>query len=76
MATKTVTVTLTRTYFKTAKIEVEVDENLVDEELQAFLSTDVAVDTRLENELGDASLNGGEDEFVYSDPDNHDGGHL
>ena len=78
MAKKTVSVTVTRNYFKTATIEVDVDENLVDDELQEFLTTDLAIELRLENELCEASLDGGagNDEFEYSDPTNNDGGHL
>lgn len=78
MATKIVSVTLTRTYYKTTTIEVEVDENLVDEELQEFLTTDKEIDDQLENGLGDASLVGclGDDEYEYSDPTKNDGGHL
>ena len=77
MATKIVSVTLTRTYFKTATIEVEVDENLKDDELRAFLTEDEDIDTRLENELGESDLDGGDDdEYEYSDSTNNDGGHL
>lgn len=77
MAKKTVSVTLTRMYYKTTTIEVEVDENLVDEELQEFLTTDKEIDTQLENGLGDANLiSCSGDEYEYSDPTNNDGGHL
>jgi hypothetical protein len=76
MATKIVSVTMTRTYFKTATIEVEVDENLKDEELQNFLTSDTAVELRMENEISEDDLNGGDDEWEYSDPTNNDGGHL
>ena len=76
MATKIVSVTMTRTYFKTATIEVEVDENLKDEELQAFLTEDKDIDIWLENEISESSLDGGDDEYEYSDPTNNDGGHL
>ena len=67
---------MTRTYFKTATIEVEVDENLKDEELQEFLTNDTAVDLRMENAVSEDDLNGGDDEWEYSDPTNNDGGHL
>jgi hypothetical protein len=76
MATKIVSVTMTRNYFKTATIEVEVDENLKDEELQEFLTNDVAIELRMENEISEASLDGGDDEWEYSDTTNNDGGHL
>lgn len=73
---RTVTVTLTRTYSKTATIEVEVDDSLTGEELQGFLTSDETIDSKLENALGEASLDGGDDEYEYSDPTNYDGGHL
>lgn len=73
---RTVTVTLTRTYWKTASVEVEVEDDLTGEELQDFLTTDNDIDYELENALGEASLNGGDDEYEYSDPTNYDGGHL
>lgn len=73
---RTVTVTLTRTYSKTATIEVEVDDSLTGEELQEFLTSDETIDSKLENALGEASLDGGDDEYEYSDPTNYDGGHL
>lgn len=76
MATKIVSVTMTRTYFKTAMIEVEVDENLKDEELQEFLTNDSAIEIRLENEISESDLDGGDDEYEYSDPTNNDGGYL
>jgi hypothetical protein len=76
MSKKIVTVTLTRTYYKTATIEVEVDENLKNEELKNFIINDVAIDTRLENAVSEDNLNGGDDVWEYSDPTNQDGGHL
>lgn len=62
---RTVTVTLTRTYSKTATIEVEVEDDLTGEALQEFLTTDNDIDYELENALGEASLNGGDDEYEY-----------
>ena len=76
MATKIVSVTMTRTYFKTATIEVEVDENLKDEELQEFITNDVAIELGMMNEISEASLDCGDDEWEYSDTTNNDGGHL
>jgi len=76
MATKTISITATRTYYKEATIYIEVDENLNDDELRAFLTEDEDIDTRLENGLGESDLSGGETEFEYSDPTNQDGGHL
>ena len=76
MATKTISITATRTYYKEATIYIEVDENLNDEELQKFLTEDEDIDTRLENALSEDILSGGETEYEYSDPTNGDGGHL
>ena len=76
MATKIVSVTMTRTYFKTATIEVEVDENLKDEELQTFLTNDDVINDLLENALADDTLSGDETIYEYQDPTNNDGGHL
>lgn len=76
MGTKKVSVTLTRTYFKTTTIEVEVDENLKDDELRDFLTESEEIDSLLENSLGETDLYGGDDEWEYSDPTNNDGGHL
>ena len=73
---RTVTVTLTRTYSKTATVEVEVEDNLTGEDLQEFLTTDNDIDYELEEALASASLDGGDDEYEYSDPTNYDGGHL
>jgi hypothetical protein len=76
MGTKIVSVTIERHYSKSATIEVEVDENLVDEELQTFLTESEEIDTLLENALSEDSLSGDETIYEYQDPTNNDGGHL
>jgi hypothetical protein len=76
MATRKVEVTLTRTYYKTATIEVEVDENIKDDELIVYLTNYEGLDTDLENELGESDLDGGDDEWEFQDPTNNFGGHL
>lgn len=76
MGTKIVSVTIERHYTKSATIEVEVDENLVDEELQTFLTESEEIDTLLENALSEDSLSGDETIYEYQDPTNNDGGHL
>ena len=76
MGTKMVSVTIERHYSKSATIEVEVDENLVDEELQTFLTESEEIDTLLENALSEDSLSGDETIYEYQDPTNNDGGHL
>ena len=76
MGTKIVSVTIERHYSKQATIEVEVDENLVDEELQAFLTESEEIDTLLENALAEDTLSGDDTIYEYQDPTNNDGGHL
>jgi hypothetical protein len=76
MATRKVSVRLTRTYSKTTTVEIDVDVNIKDEELREFLCLNQELDAELEDGLGEASLDGGDDEYEYSDPTNNDGGHL
>lgn len=76
MAKRTVTITATRTYFKTTTIEVEVDENITGEALQEHLTHNKEVDAQIEEGIAQASLNGGDTEYEYGDPANDDGGHL
>jgi hypothetical protein len=73
---RTVTVTIERHYSKTATIEVEVDDDLVDEDLQEYLTNDEVINDQLENALSEASLQGDDTIYEYSDPTNNDGGHL
>tara|TARA_R110000868_G_scaffold208109_2_gene457488 strand:+ start:1188 stop:1418 length:231 start_codon:yes stop_codon:yes gene_type:complete len=76
MGTKIVSVTIERHYTKQATIEVEVDENLVDEELQTFLTNDDVINDLLEDELSEATLFDDDTIYEYQDPTNNDGGHL
>ena len=76
MSKRIVTITATRYYSKTTTIEVEVDDALVDEDLQEYLTNDEIIETRIEEGLGEASLKGEDTEYEYSDPTNNDGGHL
>jgi hypothetical protein len=76
MGTKIVSVTIERHYSKQATIEVEVDENLVGEDLQAFLTESEEIDTLLENALSEDTLSGDDTIYEYQDPTNNDGGHL
>ena len=76
MATRIVSVTIERHYSKQATIEVEVDENLVGEELQEYLTNDEQVDDLLENALFESTLFGDDTIYEYQDPTNNDGGHL
>ncbi len=76
MKTRTVSVTIERHYSKQATIEIEVDENLVGEELQEYLTNNEQVDDLLENALFEANLVGDDTIYEYQDPTNGDGGHL
>mgnify|MGYP003582854929 CR=1 FL=1 len=76
MSKKTVTILVTRNYYKTASIEVEVDENLKDEELQNYLTESSEIDDEIEDALYAGSLQVADTEYLYEDPHNNDGGHL
>jgi hypothetical protein len=76
MGTKIVSVTIERHYSKQATIEVEVDDKIIDDELQTFLTNDDAINELLENALFDSSLIGDDTIYEYQDPTNNDGGHL
>jgi hypothetical protein len=75
--TRTVTVTITRYYYKASDIQVEVPLDMSDEELTSYLTEDEDVDEKLEEALAQASLNSeGETDYHYSDPTNNMGGSL
>ena len=76
MGKRIVTVTLTRYYSKQTSIEVEVDDNIVDDELIDFLTDNDELDALAEQRLGEASLDADDDSWEFSDPTNHNGGHL
>lgn len=76
MGTRKVSVTIERHYSKQATIEVEVDDNIVGEDLQAFLTESEEIDTLLENALAEDDLSGDDTIYEYQDPINGDGGHL
>lgn len=73
---KEVQVTLSRQYYKEVTINVSVPQNLNDDELRDFLSTDKDIDERLENELAESSLYGGDYEYTFYDEQSNFGGHL
>jgi len=76
MGKKIVSVTIERHYSKQATIEVEVDDNLIDEDLQEFLTNDEKINDLLEEALAQDSLSADDTIYEYSDPTNSDGGHL
>jgi hypothetical protein len=76
MTKKIVSVTIERHYSKQATIQVEVDEELVGDELQAFLTEDKEIDEKLEEALAQDSLVIDETVYEYQDPTNNFGGHL
>jgi hypothetical protein len=76
MGKRIVSVTIERLYTKQATIEVEVDDSIVGEELQEFLTHDEKIDDLLENALAEDSLSIDDTIYEYQDPTNGDGGHL
>ena len=74
--TRTVSVTIERHYSKQVTIEVEVDENIVGEELQEFLTESEEINNRLEEVLHQDELSTDDTIYEYSDLINNDGGHL
>jgi hypothetical protein len=76
MGKRIVSVTIERHYSKQATIEVEVDDDLVGEDLQIFLTEDEAINDQLENALAEDSLSADDTIYEYQDPTNGDGGHL
>jgi hypothetical protein len=76
MGKRIVSVTIERHYSKQATIEVEVDDDLVGEDLQEFLTHDEKIDDLLENALAEDSLSADDTIYEYQDPTNNDGGHL
>lgn len=76
MGKKIVSVTIERHYSKQATIEVEVDDNLIEEDLQEFLTHDEKINDLLEEALAQDSLSADDTIYEYQDPTNGDGGHL
>jgi hypothetical protein len=76
MGKKIVFVTIERHYSKQATIQVEVDDELVDSELQEFLTNDKDIDDKLEEALAQDALSADNTIYEYQDPTNNDGGHL
>lgn len=76
MGKRKVSVTIERHYSKQATIEIEVDDDLVGEDLQEFLTHDEKIDDLLENALAQDSLSADDTIYEFSDPTNGDGGHL
>ena len=75
--TRTVTVTITRYYYKASDIQVEVPLDMSDEDLQSHLTENNEIDEQLEEALAQASLNSeGETDYHYHDPTNNMGGSL
>jgi hypothetical protein len=76
MGKRIVSVTIERHYSKQATIEVQVDDDLVDEDLQEFLTHDEKINDLLENALAEDRLSADDTIYEYQDPTNNDGGHL
>ena len=76
MGKRIVSVTIERHYSKQATIEVEVDDDLVGEDLQEFLTHDEKINDLLEKALAEDRLSADDTIYEYQDPTNNDGGHL
>lgn len=76
MTKKIVTVEVTRYYFKTSKVEIEVDTTLVGDELVDYLTNDEQVYEMFENALYSASLNSDDTTYEWQDPTDSNGGTL
>ncbi len=74
--TKTVSVNITRTYFKSTDVEIEVPISLKESELIEYLSHDEEVERKLEDELANSSLDGGQTDYEWQDLTDNNGGHL
>lgn len=75
---KIVKVTITRKYYKTAEVEIEVDRNLPHEEMVEYLTNDEGLDSIFEDALASGSLydGDGDDSYEYYDTEEEIGGHL
>lgn len=63
---KKVTVTVIRNYFKTVEVDIEIDADIEDVSTE-LIEGDTAseLNNLVENALGEASLQGGDDEWGY-----------
>jgi hypothetical protein len=73
---KKITLTVTRYYYKVAKFEVEVDENLKGEQVREYLSNDPLLDEKFEKALQKETLRHEDTEYHYYDETDKYGGHL
>ncbi len=76
METRKVEIHVTRNYYKSVIVKVEVDKDIKGEALQKYLSHDNEIDNEIEKALGDYPLQGSDTEYLYTDKENNDGGHL
>jgi hypothetical protein len=66
MAKKKVTIEVTRNYYKTVSVEVEIDEEIEDistELIEGEIATEL--NNLVEDALGNATLNGGSEDWSY-----------
>ena len=65
MAKRKITVKVTRTYFKTAEVEIEVDSEMTNKDISDFVAFDTDTNNRIDEALASASLSGEDDEYEY-----------
>lgn len=63
---RTITVEVERTYYKSVEVEIQVPKNVSDDDLKDYLIESEELDDLVSDALGDASLNGGETEYQFS----------
>ena len=59
------TITVTKAYYKAVEVEVEVPNNLSEDELKDFIEQSEQLSSKIDNELADSSLIGGEIDYNY-----------
>ena len=75
-ATRKVSVIATRYYSKQTTVEIDVPVDIKDYELVDFLTTNEALDEKIEEGISQASLMGDDDTYEHWDKDNEIGGIL
>lgn len=73
---RTAIITATRYYYKTVEVEVEIPNNISDEDIENYLTEDNDVDSKIEQQLSEASLNLETTEYSYQIPHLDTGGTL
>lgn len=66
MTKRKVKISVTRNYFKTIEVEIEIDENIEDIQTELIEGESASeLDNLVEEALGSASLNGGDESWSF-----------